>query len=147
MTTMKMTRGNHNQRMTSKVSVLLLACVTLVVVVNLSADAHNLPKLSELLASTGLQDVEQSADRLSDKQQALIKEIMDFYERDDNLHDDERALLAEVGTTLPDMEQKTQLQQMFLGHFENWRKLNKLTKELTKENDRLKAEASTKNVD
>lgn len=100
-----------------------------------TAGAHNLPKLSELLASTGL-DAGQEQE-FSDKQRALIEEIMDFYERDDNLHDEERAVLAHIGSSLPDANQKAHLQRMFLSHFENWRKLNQMARELTKENNRL----------
>lgn len=141
-----MTQGKieKTERMSGlRLLIALLACVIALVLLNLTVriEAHSLPKVSEILASTGL-NAEQDQE-FSDRQKFLIEKIMEYYEKDDDLHDQERAMLAQVGTSLPSADEKAQLQRMFMDHFKQWRDLNKLVKELTEENERLKAAKTT----
>lgn len=113
----------------------LFACIILVVLLQLNltltVEGYELPKFSELIASTGL-DIGQEQE-FSDKQKQLISEMMKFYEEDDISHEEERAILAKLGTSAPSAEEKAHLQQIFLDHFALRRRLNELLRQLTME--------------
>lgn len=107
----------------------LLVATLLVIAASQLSRAHELPKLSELMASTRIEELKE----VNERQKRLVEMISKIYGDEDELHDKEARLLSRVGVTRPNGHQKGELGRMYNTHLLNMSSLRRLQGELTRQ--------------